>query len=147
MSSMISTAKNGVRRNFEAGAAALLTVIIIGVMILTLGMAAAFQGQTEALLAGQTDYENYVRSLAQTCVDESLYRLKLNAAYAGGTVPIGVDSCSVSVAGVGSSRTITATAFSDIYTKVITVAASLKQNVAANARAWHVDSWTESDPP
>ncbi|MBI4458327.1 hypothetical protein HY633_05170 [Candidatus Uhrbacteria bacterium] len=141
------SARPSPRTQERPGFIAMLTVVIIGALVLTLGIAAALQGQTETLMAGQADYEQYVRSVAQTCIDEALHRLKLDSGYAGGTVPIGADTCTVTVSGGGSSRTIVSTATSDVFTKVITVAASLKQNVPANARAWHVDAWTESDPP
>ena len=132
----------------QKGFIALMTVIIIGAMILSVGISAALIGQTEIVLSGQTDRGYAARSLASACVEEALHRLKLNDAYAGGTVPVGAtDTCTVVVSGTGSSRTITATASSDIFTKSVVVAASLKQNAAGNAKAWHVDSWAEADPP
>lgn len=135
------------RKKSESGAVALITVVIVGLLILTIGVTSAFQSQTETLMAGHADYDNYVRNLAQTCADEALFRLKRDAAYAGGSVPIGVDSCTATVTGAGSARTVTATAASGSFTKTITVSASLVQNAAGNAKAWHVDSWVESDPP
>lgn len=130
------------------GVIALITVIILGALILAVGLSASFTGQTETILAGALDREQLARMFAQTCADEALYRLKLDSTYTGGTVPVGAsDTCTVSVSGSGSSRTITLAATSDIFTKTIVIAASLKQNAAANASAWHIDSWTEGDPP
>lgn len=130
------------------GVIALITVIILGALILAVGLSASFTGQTETILSGQLDREQLARILAQTCVDEAMHRLKLDSTYTGGTVLVGAsDTCTVSVSGSGSSRTITLAATSDIFTKTIVIGASLKQNAAANASAWHIDSWTESDPP
>lgn len=131
----------------ERGIIALTTVIIIGAIILAVGVSAALVGQTEITLAGQSDREYLARGLASACIDEAMLRLKRNSGYTGGSVPIGSDTCVAAVTGSGSSRTITATATSDVFTKAVTVAASLKSNVAGNASAWHIDSWTEGDPP
>jgi hypothetical protein len=132
----------------QDGVIALLTIIIISAMILAVGVSAALIGQTEIALSGQSDREYAARSLASMCVEEALHRLKLNPAYVGGTLPIGTsDSCTVAVTGSGNNRTITATASSDVFTKSIVVATSIKQNGQGNAKAWHVDSYTEGDPP
>ena len=136
------------RTRQDHGFVLLVTVILIGAVILSIGIAAAFLGQTDVILAGQADRDVIARNLAQTCIEEALHRLKLNSGYTGGTVPIGTDSCTATVTGSGSSRTIVAAASTDsTFTKTITVAASLKQNTAANASGWHVDSWSETDPP
>lgn len=124
-----------------------MIVIIIGALILAIGISASFSGQTETIISGQLDREELARALTQTCADEALHRLKLDSTYTGGTIPIDSDTCTATVAGSGSSRTITVSATSDVFTKTATISASLKQNVAANASAWHVDSWAEGDPP
>lgn len=126
---------------------AMMTIIIIGALILTIGISSAFQGQTEIVLVGQSDRRAIVSSLFDSCIEEALYRLKLDASYTGGTVPIGTDTCTVTVSGSGSSRTISATASSDVHSKTVSVGVSLKQNAAGNAKAWHVDSWSEQNPP
>ncbi len=82
-----------------------------------------------------------------SCVEESVHRLKLNSAYTGGTVPLGADTCTVTVSGSGSSRTIAATATIDGYTKAVAATATLKQNAAMNAAGWSVTAWAETDPP
>jgi hypothetical protein len=134
-------------RRDQQGIIAMITVVVIGAMILSVGISAALIGQTEIILSGHTDREYAARSLATACVEEALHRLKLNAGYAGGTVPVGAESCSVTVTGSGAGRTITATASSAEFTKSISVTASLRQNSAGNARAWHIDAWAGIDPP
>lgn len=131
----------------KKGMIGITTVIVIGAFILIVGLSMAYQGQTEIILTGYDDRAAVALSLASTCVDEALNRLQTDASYAGGTVPIDADSCTSVVSGSGTTRTIVATASSDVNTKTISVSASLRQNAAGDASAWHIDSWTEQDPP
>ncbi|HTK04555.1 MAG TPA: hypothetical protein VL500_03150 [Candidatus Eisenbacteria bacterium] len=125
----------------------LLTVIVIGALVLTIGIAASALGQSQLMLAGYADREDIARTLAIACLEESAYRLKLNSAYAGGTVPIGTDTCSVTVSGTGGTRTLTAAATLEGHTKTLTATATLKQNAALTAKAWSITAWSENDPP
>ena len=125
----------------------LLTVIVLGAMILSIGISTAFIGQTQLTLSAHADYEYAVRELVSACVEESVHRLKLDSAYAGGTVPLGSDTCTVAVSGSGTTRTIAATATVNGYTKAVTATATLKQNASLNAKAWSVTAWSENDPP
>lgn len=131
----------------KRGVIALVTVVIMGAMLLSLGLAIASLAQTELIIASSVAHEREAFSLATTCIEEAAHRLKLNASYAGGTVPLGTQSCTVSVSGSGSTRTVIASSTSDIYTKSVTVTLTLKQNAALNARAWEVTAWAEADPP
>jgi hypothetical protein len=125
----------------------LLTVIVIGAMVLALGISTAFIGQTQLTLSAHADYEYAVRALVSSCVEESVHRLKFDSAYTGGTVPLGNDTCTVTVSGSGSTRTIAATATVNTYTKAVTATATLKQNAALNAKGWSITAWSENDPP
>ncbi len=133
-------------QNTDRGAVALITVIVLGSLLLILGLSASYVGQTEIIIAGQMDRGQHARTLAATCIEEALHRLKLDDAYAGGTIDIDSDSCAVTIIGAGSSRTITSTAISGDFTKNIEVIASLRQNADTDASAWNIDSWTELDP-
>lgn len=119
---------------------------MIGAMVLAIGVSAAFIGQTEVILAGHVDQEHFARNVAAACAEEALHRLKLNSGYVGGTVPVGSQSCTATVTGSGSTRTVSAAASSAEFVKTIVIGASLRQNAALNASAWHIDSWTEADP-
>lgn len=143
MKSLGSAKSTGDRR----GIIALITVISIGALILTIGLSAAFIGQTEVVISGDVDAENAARTLALGCVEEAIYRLKKDEGYLGGTVPVGDDSCVVEVSGSGATRTIEAAATVLERTKRISVEAQLRQNAAANARGWSAESWTEPDAP
>lgn len=129
------------------GMVGLLTVIVIGAMMLAVGITASFIGQTQLTVTGYVDRGHLARTLAVTCFEEAAFRLKLNAAYVGGTVPIDTETCTVTVSGSGSTRTVTASATVDGHVKTIVATATLLQNAAQNARAWSLSAWAEQDPP
>lgn len=131
----------------DRGMIGLLTVIVIGVTMLAVGITASFIGQTQLTVTGYADRGHLARTLAVTCLEEAAFRLKLNAAYVGGTVPIDAETCTVTVSGAGSTRTVTATATVDGHVKTIVATATLRQNAALSARAWSLSAWTEQDPP
>lgn len=129
--------------NKERGAIALMTVIILGVVLLSAGITAAVLGHTELILAGDIDQGTIVRELADLCIEEANFRLKLDNAYAGGTIPINTDTCVVTISGSGTSRTISSTATRGDYSRTISATAIRKQNAAGNAEAWTIDAWFE----
>lgn len=125
----------------------LLTVIVLGSLILSLGISTAFVSQTQIMLAGHADYEYAVRTLVSACVEESSHRLKIDGGYAGGTIPVNADTCTVAVSGVGGTRTVTASATVNGYVRTVYATMTLKQNAALNSRAWSITAWQEADPP
>jgi|SRR5687768_17162322 len=145
--SLLSVLCSRSSRRFAPGFIGLLTVIVIGALVLSIGISTAFVGQTQLILAGHADYEYAVRALVTACVEESVHRLKIDSGYTGGTVPLGNDSCTVTVSGAGSTRSILATATINGYTKAVTATATLKQNASLNSRAWSITAWSENDPP
>ena len=130
----------------DRGLIALITVIIIGASLLTLGITASFIGQTEIIISGQNDREYVARTLLTSCVEEASYRLKLANTYTGGTILIGSDTCAISISGSGSTRTVVVSASSGTSTKSATVELSLKQNSGLYTTAWGISSWNEADP-
>lgn len=133
--------------HFQRGVVALITVIIMGATLLTIGLAIAFVSQTELLIAAGAGRERQALAVAMSCLEEAVHRLKLNSSYAGGTIPIDTYSCTVTVSGTGSTRTVSSTSTVDVYTKGAVATLTLKQNAALNANAWEVTAWAESDPP
>ena len=131
----------------QRGVIALITVLLIGAFVMSLGIATASIGQTGMLIESQLDMRNVLMQTIASCLDEATYRLKLNAAYTGGSVPIDVNTCTLTVSGSGTTRALSATATADIYTKTVTATATQKQNTAANAVGWSLGAWTEADPP
>lgn len=133
-------------RHDERGAIALLTMIFIGALVVSIGISAAFIGQTDVIVGGEIDNRNRAILLASACLDEAAFRLKLDSAYTGGTVPLGDDICTVAVAGSGTTRTLTASASSGAFTREVAATATLRQNPAAEAHAWALGPWVEVDP-
>lgn len=128
------------------GAVALTTVIIMSALLLLIGLSASRIGQTEIIIAGQMDRGQHARTLAITCMEEAMHRLKLDQSYSGGTVDIDGNPCSVSLSGSGDSRTIEVSASSGDHSKNIRVQSSRRHNNDDDAEAWNIDSWQELDP-
>lgn len=133
-------------RTAGRGAVALLTVIILGALVLVVGLSAARVGQTEVIIAGQLDRGHHARTMAMSCAEDALYRLKLDSSYVGGALSLGEIECTVEVTGSGDTRTVVARAVSGDYTQSVTVNALLRRNQAGNARGWSVDTWQDGGP-
>lgn len=129
------------------GVIALLTVIVIGAVMLSLGISTALSSHVQVIVAGQSALSNDTRELVSACIEEAVHRLKKDPAYVGGTVPLDTRTCTITVVGAGSPRTITATATVDDYTKTIVATIATRNNTAASASGWAITSWSESDPP
>jgi hypothetical protein len=109
------------------------------------GLATASLGQTQLSVAAATDLEHVSRDYVAACLDEAIIRLKRDSGYAGlHTVPIGDGTCTLTVSGAGSSRTVSVTATSGFYTKNVT--AALTQSAAGGGTRWTVSSWQETVP-
>ncbi len=132
---------------FKRGVVALITVIIMGASLLTIGLTIAFISQTELVISAGAGRERQALALAMSCLEEASHRLKNNSSYTGGTVPIDGNTCTVTVSGSGGTRTVTASSTVDVYTKGVSATFTLKQNAALNSKAWEVTAWSETDPP
>jgi len=133
-------------RPASAGVVVLMSVIIIGALLLVIGLSAAYRGQTELIMASDASREQEVRYVAVACVEEALFRLKKDPAYLGGTVVVGAETCTVTVSGSGTARTVVSTATVADYTKTLNLAVSSRVNAAGKTLGWHVDSFTEVTP-
>lgn len=127
----------------DRGIIALVTLVIIGALILTIGLSASLIGQSHIAVTGETDRARSARELAAACVSEALFRLKKNEAYVGGTVPSAFGDCTVSVSGAGATRTIVAAASDVDLTQQVTVTATERLNGSGKAKAWEVMTWRE----
>ncbi len=130
----------------QSGVIGLLTVVVLGALILTLGLSAAIIGQTQIFISGSADRGQAARAQAEACLDEALQRLKLNASFTAAVLPFGADSCAVTVSGSGAFRTVHATSSSGGYSKGLTAVVSLRQSPGLTARAWHLDRLQEDNP-
>jgi len=126
------------------GVVALLTMIILGALILAIGATVSYVGQTQVILSGQFDRGQAVREAAFSCVDEALGRLKKDAGFTSGSLPVGAITCTMSVSGSGSSRTIVASATDGDLVQKVNVDAGLRLNPGGHARGWEILSWQEA---
>ncbi|MFA6604126.1 MAG: hypothetical protein WCT10_04840 [Patescibacteria group bacterium] len=129
-----------------AGVVALLAVVIIAAIILSAGISAAFVAQTQIIISGHVEREQLVREALSACVEEALHRLKLDAAYLGGSIVLGGQTCTATIAGSGLTRIITVNAVDGQYSQTVTVDALLKQNGSGKAKGWTITNWSESVP-
>lgn len=147
MTPMRNALRTPSRKPGDAGIVALITVIVFGAIMLSMGIVTALVAQTQMLVAYSMGRERVARELVITCLDEAVYRLRQDSGYLGGTVPLDGNTCVVTVSGSGASRTVAATASVGGYVKAFTATATLKQNAALNAKGWSITAWQESDPP
>jgi hypothetical protein len=127
----------------QQGYIGIVTVLIVTAITLTLGVTIALLGINEAIQGYEIDQGQEVAQKADGCLEEAYLRLKLDSGYTGGTIPYVDGSCTVTVAGGGSSRTITSTVTIGDYTRTIQGVASLVSNVAANSEGVDSTSWQE----
>jgi len=122
-------------------------MIVLGAVLVAMGVATALSSHVQIVIAGQSSAGSEARELAMACLEEAVHRLKIDPAYVGGTVPLGAYSCAVTVTGSNPTRTVTAVASIDGFTKTIVITLNTRQNAAANAKGWALTAWSESDPP
>lgn len=130
-------------RKNNRGVAALTTIIIISAIGLTIGITLSNLSLNELILSFEDGESQRALFYAEGCAEEGAYRLKLNTAYAGGTVTYGTYSCTVSVSGSGSTRTVTADATYKDFTRTVSYDVSFVQNTAGNAHGRDITHWQE----
>ncbi len=117
----------------QQGAAAILTVVIVGAATLLMAYSASLLGLGElemGYLAQKGEEAFYV---ADGCVQEAMHRLRKDSGYSGSSLNLGNGSCIISVAGSGSERAITVTGTLGVHTKTISTDLRLKTATAPAA--------------
>jgi len=82
-------------------------------------------------------------AIADGCVEEANYRLKLDSSYTGGTIAYASTSCTISVSGSGTTRTVTSTATISGFTRRVVSSITLTANTAANAHGIDLTQWND----
>lgn len=124
--------------NNQTGAAALLTIIIVGAATLIMAYSASILGLGELDMGYTSQKGGEAFSIADGCMEEALYRLRLNASYSGDTLNLGSGSCIIEIATSGSTSTTTVTAnIDDTYYKKIQTNITVSNNVVT------INSWEE----
>lgn len=106
-------------RDNNKGAAAILTVVIVGAATLLMAYSASILGLGELEMGYLSQKGEETFFLTDGCIEEAMHRLRKDNDYSGSTLNLGNGSCIISVSGSGLSRTITATGTIGVHTKVI----------------------------
>ena len=126
------------------GFVGVLTILIVSAITLAIVVTGATLAADEDIFNSLAIQQQNVLLLADGCADEAQYRLKLSSSYTGGTVAYSSATCTVTVTGSGSTRTIVSTVTVNNVTRTVTVAVNLLNNTAGNANEVNESSWTES---
>lgn len=127
----------------QNGYIGVLTVVIVSVITLSIAISASLLSTNELLYTFGARQSSEVLQMADGCADEAAQRLKLDPAYAGGTVPYDAGTCVVAVSGSGLTRTITASTTVGDISRTVVVDVSLLNNAAASANGIDLTSWVE----
>ena len=127
----------------KQGFVGVVTVLIVTVIALTLGTSIAFLGINEVLVEYDFQQGQEVAEKADGCLEEGSYRLKLDASYTGGTIVYDEGSCTLTVTGGGSTRTLSAEVVIGDFTRIYETEISLQNNVAGNTDGLDLTSWQE----
>lgn len=99
------------------GAALLLLVLVVGIAALVVSLGVAFRAIQETAIGFAAVRSQQAMAIADGCMEDSIFRLKQDASYAGSALVLGGGSCTVSVSGSSTSKTVTVTAFVGTVTK------------------------------
>lgn len=92
------------------GFIALISVLIISAVTVAIVLSIPLLGITESRSALGFKKGQEVLKIAEGCVEEALLRLRDKANYSGGSLNVGDGSCTISISGTGSDRTVDITA-------------------------------------
>jgi len=123
----------------QKGIAALIVVLVISVSTLIMALNSSFLGLGELDLGYTSQKGGEALVLADSCVEETLRRLRIESNYSGGVLNIDDGSCIISIVVAGGDRTITVESDIDGYHKKIQVGATL------SGRDIAVNFWQELD--
>lgn len=123
----------------QQGVAALLTVIIIAAATITMAFTASLLGLGELELGYISQKSSETLSVADSCAEDTLRRLRLDLNYSGGMLNVGDGSCIINITPDGDNRTIIVESVIEKYYKKIQVEATLSGSNTA------INSWQELD--
>lgn len=126
-----------VRKN-KNGAAALLTVVIIGAATLIMAFTASVLGLGELEMGYDAGQGGEAISLADGCMEEALQRLRMDVGYTGGSLSLSDGSCTIHVVSAAANRVITVTSTVGVYHNVI----RMDVDIATTSEIL-VNSWEE----
>lgn len=92
----------------EGGFIALISLLTVLSITLAIGLSVALLGIEESRMGFDQSQSFSAFYNADGCMEEAFMRIKRNADYAGGSLSINGNSCTIEVAADGSQRVITA---------------------------------------
>ena len=116
-------------QNFQSGYIALVSLLIVATAGLTIGLAVSLAGIDEIQVSHGATQAAKAASLAQTCVEDGLEKLRLDFSNYSNSLSIDADSCIIGVVVTGSTAMIDAIGTVDIYHKKIEVQVDDSLNV------------------
>lgn len=127
-----------------SGFSALLTVLILGVVSLTLAYSASILGLGEMEQGYTAQKGGEALFVADGCLEEALRRLRLNDGYTGSPdLSVGSNSCTITVTPNGSQRDIMVSGRSTEYYKKIRAIATVTGQPPSALNTITLDSWEE----
>lgn len=121
----------------ERGVVTLATTVILFFAALIIAVSVQSAGLGE-LLSGATDSAGErAFQAADSCANEALLRLARDSAYAGGSLSVGAGTCTITVTGGGSARTI------DVSGTVASATRRATLSVTVTGGVVTVDDWAE----
>lgn len=128
----------------QQGVASLIIVVVIVSILAGIAFVITQLSINELVIDFGADRSARLLQIADTCAEEAYYRLKLDSSYTGSSYSLGDGSCTVVVAGAGSTRTITVSATVDEFTRDFVSDVSLTSNLAGNSAGTDLTDWEES---
>jgi hypothetical protein len=124
----------------KGGYIALVSILVITAVALAISVSISLLGVGEA--KSSLDYRRGQEALkiAESCIEEALFRLRNDDTYTGGSLSIGNGSCTISVSGSGSDRTI------DVVAQVLGLAQYTKKlqvTLVLAGNSVNITSWSE----
>jgi hypothetical protein len=126
------------KKHKSNGAAAILTVIIIGVAALIVGYNSSFLAIEEAQVGYQFQLGMSSLNLTEACAEEALERLRRDGAYSGGTLSILSGSCIITVISSPPQHNILVSGNLGGYMHEIAI------TVTANSNYLTINSWIDN---
>ena len=116
-------------KNQTGGYIALIALLVIAAAGLTLGIAVSLSGIDELQVSFSKSQATRAQSLAETCLEEGLERLRTSGSPYSGTLSIEGNSCIISTVGGAGNYTLFATGTVDIYSQKAEVQVDSSLNV------------------
>ncbi len=106
--------------NCQSGVAALLTIIIVSAATLIMAYNASLLGLGELDMGYASQKGGEALSMADGCVEDAFWRLRLDSAYSGGNMTVSDGSCIINILANGNDRVISviASTTGDYYKKI-----------------------------